>query len=159
MEPLSLSVYLHVHNSPLKVYQIQYNLQLLKAMLEEVYTHRPTLSHSESPTEQKSGGSGVVDLETYSHVIRLWVKDVRDRSNQQPPLELSQLSSDSEVRVQIPCSLYSLGVQEGDDGVTPRPQLSFGECVRGVISEGVIFSAGDQSFETSGGNSSTHSTQ
>ena len=87
------------------MYQIQYNLQLLKAMLEEVYTHRPTLSHSESPTEQKSGGSGVVDLETYSHVIRLWVKDVRDRSNQQPPLELSQLSSDSEVRVQIPCSL------------------------------------------------------
>jgi hypothetical protein len=57
------------------------------------------------------------------------VKDVRDRSNQQPSLEVSQISSDSE---------------EEEDCVsttTPRPQLSF---------------VGDQSFETSG-NSSTHS--
>jgi hypothetical protein len=95
------------------VYLVRYNLQLLKAMLEE-----------------KSGSSGLVDLATYSHVIRLWVKDVRDRSNQQPSLEVSQISSDSE---------------EEEDCVsttTPRPQLSF---------------AGDQSFETSGGNSSTHS--
>lgn len=43
---------------------------------------------------------GLVDQETYSCVIRMWVKDVRDRSDSEgspQPLEVSQLS-ESEVR-------------------------------------------------------------
>ena len=42
---------------------------------------------------------GMVDEATYSHVIRKWVKDVRNRSGRESlpqPLEVSQLS-DSEV--------------------------------------------------------------
>ncbi len=63
---------------------VQYNLQLLKAMLEV------------------NAVEGVVDEETYSHVIRMWVKDLRDRngSGSQQPLEVSQLS-DSEVRGEV----------------------------------------------------------
>ena len=79
-----------------------------------------------------------VDQTTYSHVIRLWVKDVRDRSNQRatPSLEVSQLSSDSEVSWSVVHDMYQ-GVlymdvlMQEDDAVTmatPRP-LSFGECL------------------------------
>ncbi len=53
---------------------------------------------------------GMVDLETYCHVIRMWVKDVRDRSGSEgspQPLEVSQLS-DSEVS-----SLPSQGERAG----------------------------------------------
>ena len=42
---------------------MQYNLHLLKAMLE-----------------CNSTAEGKVDQPTYSHIIRMWVKDVRDRS-------------------------------------------------------------------------------
>lgn len=73
-----------------------YNLQLLKAMLE-VWSY---VCHSlmTSSSLQVSAVDGCVDQATYSHVIRLWVKDVRERSNQQATtLEVSQLS-DSEVR-------------------------------------------------------------
>lgn len=115
------------------MYLVRYNLQLLKAMLEEVKTHTMkcinvcallkkivdvvylTLVHCKSArmlhlasnfgtclviSLQKSGATGLVDLDTYSHVIRLWVKDVRDRSNQHSSLEVSQIS-DSEVRVRL----------------------------------------------------------
>ena len=80
---------------------MQYNLQLLKAMLEEVkykHIHRAT-SYISDP--QVSSVDGHVDQATYSRVIRLWVKDVRDRCHQQatPSLEVSQLSSDSEVSI------------------------------------------------------------
>jgi hypothetical protein len=104
-----------VYDSHEDVSLVRYNLQLLKAMLEEV-----------------SGDSGLVDQPTYSHVIRLWVKDIRDRTSHAPGLEVVHLSSESE---------------DDEDGVsmtTPRPQLSF---------------EADQSFETSGGNSSTRSGQ
>ena len=55
-----------------------------------------------------SGETKLVDETTYSSVIRLWVKDVRDRSNQQPSLEVSQLSSESEVRGHITLYIYNI---------------------------------------------------
>ena len=90
----------------LQVQQVQYNLQLLRAMLEVsgLSLTLPLLLRDCLPSLalglQVSAVEGKVDQDTYSHVIRLWVKDVRDRSNQQaaPSLEVSQLS-DSEVRV------------------------------------------------------------
>ena len=89
----------------LQVQQVQYNLQLLRAMLEVsgLSLTLPLLLRDCLPSLalglQVSAVEGKVDQDTYSHVIRLWVKDVRDRSNQQaaPSLEVSQLS-DSEVR-------------------------------------------------------------
>ena len=68
-----------------------------------MYTHTHTHSRIPLPAGQVSGVGRRVDQATYSHVIRLWVKDVRDRSNQHatPSLEVSQLSSDSEVRGQV----------------------------------------------------------
>ena len=50
-----------------------------------------------------------MNLETYSRVIRLWVKDIRDRSSQQS-LEVSLISSDSEVRGPILHDVVASGV-------------------------------------------------
>ena len=89
----------------MQVHQIKYNLELLKAMLKEVHTLPAPLPHSLSLSlppsltcPQVSGESGLVDEAKYSRVIRLWVKDVRVRGNQQQALEVARLSSDSEVR-------------------------------------------------------------
>ena len=41
---------------------------------------------------------GQVDEATYTHIIRMWVKDVRDRSEQSSPVPLEVTAiSDSEV--------------------------------------------------------------
>lgn len=81
---------------------MQYNLQLLKAMLEVCAAWQLLATHTSHLSLQVSAMDGQVDQSTYSHVIRLWVKDVRDRSSQQATssLEVSQLS-DSEVRVHL----------------------------------------------------------
>ena len=50
-----------------------------------------------------------MNLDTYSRVIRLWVKDIRDRSSQQS-LEVSLISSDSEVRGSILHDTIASGV-------------------------------------------------
>ena len=62
--------------------KLQYNLQLLQAMLE------------------CNAVEGQVDEATYTHIIRMWVKDVRDRSEQSSPVPLEVTAiSDSEVSV------------------------------------------------------------
>ena len=47
--------------------------------------------------ECNSDAAGCVDQATYSHIIRKWVKNIRDREDEGgSPIEVSQLS-DSEV--------------------------------------------------------------
>lgn len=97
--------------------QLRYNLDLLKAMLE-----------------CNSDAAGCVDQATYSHIIRKWVKNIRDREDEGgSPIEVSQLS-DSE---------------DGEEGVaeTALHDFSYGSYGSGL-------NHSTESFETSGGGSS-----
>lgn len=71
-----------VYDSQDDLSKLQYNLHLLKAMLEC------------NAIEDR------VDQTTYSHIIKMWVKDVRGRCDKSPlhslPLEVSQLSDSGE---------------------------------------------------------------
>ena len=79
--PTHTRTHAHAHtHTHTQVHTVQYNLHLLKAMLE------------------CNAVEGKVDEATYSHIIRMWVKDVRDRSERASPqsLEVTPLS-DSDV--------------------------------------------------------------
>ena len=68
-----------VHSTDMQLPTMQYNLHLLKAMLE-----------------CNSTAEGKVDQPTYSHIIRMWVKDVRDRTEKaaapEPTLEVHRFT-------------------------------------------------------------------
>ena len=115
---LSLSLYLPplssvsatIYPTYMQLPTMQYNLHLLKAMLE-----------------CNSTAEGKVDQPTYSHIIRMWVKDVRDRSEKaaapEPTLEVH-------VCLHVQCTYTSAS----SPGPFPAFQLMPGEDATYTVS-------------------------